>query len=305
MNKKNRLAGRFLPSRVYARWKWTVRFGLCAVPLILFLAGGLTLYLKPNRYQSAVVFEYLGNRPIQEAAALLKSHNVIELAASATELTKQLTMDMDTAQEVVVKSIETTEDRATGMIELKVTNAKKELARDLAVELVKGLGAYEASLVTHAVETRLEAAERSVVDAEDEAEAKQQTLAKLIAMRGDPAADPIAKLDIDAARREWDNAYSDVLAARAMVGEMKRALANPAKWVEVHSNATLSQKPFGNQADELLGEVALQALATGLALALAVPYLLELALPRRRAKALNGREQRYEDRDFMELSANG
>lgn len=42
MASKNMLAGRFLPSRVYARWKGTARFGLCTLPLILFLAGGVT-----------------------------------------------------------------------------------------------------------------------------------------------------------------------------------------------------------------------------------------------------------------------
>ncbi|RYD28072.1 MAG: hypothetical protein EOP87_20210, partial [Verrucomicrobiaceae bacterium] len=73
MAQKKRLAGRFLPSRVYARWKWTVRFGLSALPLILFLAGAFTLYLSPARYRSTAVFEYLGSRSPAEAAALLRS----------------------------------------------------------------------------------------------------------------------------------------------------------------------------------------------------------------------------------------
>lgn len=56
------IRGRFLPSRVYSRWKWTVRFGLLIVPFLSFLAGGLTLYLTPGTYRSTTLIE-LENGP--------------------------------------------------------------------------------------------------------------------------------------------------------------------------------------------------------------------------------------------------
>jgi|GEM_PF-5355183 len=39
------ITGRFLPSRVYCRWKWTVRAGLTVVPMLVLLGGGLVLFL--------------------------------------------------------------------------------------------------------------------------------------------------------------------------------------------------------------------------------------------------------------------
>ena len=77
MDEGPQLAGRFLPCKIYVRWKWTLRFGLFAVPLIVFLIGGVLLYLAPTKYESKAVFEYHGPRTPVEAAALLKSRNVL------------------------------------------------------------------------------------------------------------------------------------------------------------------------------------------------------------------------------------
>ena len=85
VNSKNRLAGRFLPSRVYARWKWTVRCGLCVVPLILFLAGSVVVYLQPGRYQSTTVFKYTGERPAAEVVALALSRSCRSCRRSTPE----------------------------------------------------------------------------------------------------------------------------------------------------------------------------------------------------------------------------
>ncbi len=258
-----------------------MRSGLCALPLILFLAGSLVVYFQPSRYQSTTVFQYLGNRPHPEVVALLKSRNVFQKVSEHADLPQRMGVSMETCFEIIAPTIKTDVDPLSGMIELSVSNTQKDLARDLAEKLPKALDAYETTLSTQDINLRLRAAEQSVTDAEDEAEMKRQTLAKFLAVRGDPPADPVAKLGVDAARLDWENAHRRVLEGRARVGEIKHELVNPGKWVVVHSQPVISDNSVAGESDETMGSVILESLGTGLAFALLVPYLLELAFPRR------------------------
>ncbi len=307
MNVKNRLAGRFLPSRVYARWQWTVRGGLSALPLTLFIAGGMTYYLTPSRYESTAVFEYLGKRPLAEAAALLKSRNVIGPTITSLSLTERTGLDYDNLSRHITEASRTTVDSGTGMIELTVEDLHKDIARDLAAELPKSLAAYEKSLATAEITMRLEASEESVTEGEDEANAKRQALSRLISVRGDHAADPVSQLDLDAARGDWDHAYQSILAGRARVADARRELAAPGKWVVIHSQPTISYEPVGRKSGDSLGEIILQSQGVGLAFALIAPYLLELAFPRRRPSAArkDSWPQAANEIDFPGEPANG
>lgn len=308
MSIKNRLAGRFLPSRVYARWIWIVRFGLSALPLTLFIAGGVTYYLTPSRYESTAVFEYLGKRPSAEVAALLKSRGVIGPAVTSLSLTERLGLDSDSLSKMISKAIRTTVDSGTGMIELTVEDLQGELARDLAAELPKSLDAYEKSIASAEITVRLEAAEDSVTEGEDEANAKRQALARLISVRGDQAADPVSQLDLDAARGDWDHAYQRVLEGRAKAADARRELAALGKWVVIHSPPVISLDPVGRKPGESMGEIIGASLGVGLAFALLAPYLLELAFPRRRQSGLASKNSALEaadEADFPGEPANG
>lgn len=308
MNVKNRLAGRFLPSRVYARWIWIVRFGLSALPLTLFIAGGVTYYLTPSRYGSTVVFEYLGKRPTAEVAALLKSRNVIGPAITYLSLTERMGLDFDNLSRHISEVTRATGDTSTGMIEVTVEDLQKEIARDLAAELPKSLDAYEKSLASAEITVRLEAAEESVTEGEDEASVKRQALARLISVRGDQAADPVSQLDLDAARGDWDYTYQRVLEGRAKVADARRELSAPGKWVVIHSPPTISNEPVGRKPDDSMGSIIGESLGIGLAFALLAPYLLELAFPRRRQPGLACKDavvEAADEADFPGQPANG
>lgn len=278
MNKK-RIAGRFLPSRVYDRWKWSVRCGLVLVPLILFLIGGIVVYLTPARYQSSVVFEYQGPRSYQEVAALLKSRNLIENMIRSLDLVKVWGVDSGTAYKIVSKATAVTAGESSGMIEVSVTDVRKELARDMAVEMVKSLETYEKSLFTAATQNQMENLVKSVFAAEDDAEEKQQALVRLMRLRSESAADPVSQLDVDAARNEWNHASSLVLDGRNRLAAVKMKLADPGKWTVVHTPAEVASTSVAQ--DDSLAMVLYRSLGIGLAFALAIPYLLELAFPRR------------------------
>lgn len=291
MELKKRLAGRFLPSRVYARWKWTVRFGVCAVPLIILLTGGLALYFEPSRYSSTAEFEYLGKRPRAEAEGLIKTRNVLEDSARSCEFAGVLGVDMDSAVGVLSDSLETDLDPVTGILKVTVTHPLKVLARDLAASLPVSLEKYEIQLTSEGIRSRLNAAEESLKELEQSAEDKQQMLGRVIATRGDQATDAIGRLDVDAARSDWEDAHQQVLQERSRITALKRELEDPGNWVRIHSPPQISQTSINDKGNDLLGVVLLQALGLGMGFALIVPYFLELLFPRRRfRKSSQGRD---------------
>jgi hypothetical protein len=286
MDESPQLAGRFLPSKVYARWKWTVRFGLFGVPLILFLVGGFVLYLAPTKYESKAVFEYRGSRTPAEAAALLKSRNVQVAVCDTLELTKRLDCDKESVVEVLTKNTETKVDPSTGQVEVVVTHTQKELARDIAAELPKALDRYESALALNAISRRLEAAKRAVVSAEDEAAVKRKAFAQLISVRGEQPVEPLSKLDLDASRIDWEQAQRHAADMRTLVAEIGLELESVGKFATVHSDPIIPMSPTGKKSEDPIGEVTLEALGYGLLFALLVPYLFELVYPfhRRRIK---------------------
>jgi capsular polysaccharide biosynthesis protein len=277
MEKKKRLAGRFLPSRVYSRWKWTVRSGLSALPLALLLTGCVVLYLTPNRYQSTVVFEYLGKRPPVDVAALMKTGQVINLAAKELKLTELFGMDSESLREVVARDLKVKVERGTGFIELKVTDDRKEGARDLAEGLVKALDTYEKSIALSEIELRQEELRQAERDAEDLAEEKLKDVTRLVRMTGGVAADALSQLEIDAARGDWDAARQQVRELQNQSRQAEREIANPGKWVTVLSSPSLSSMAV--KPETTLDEIIFRSFAIGLGFALLAPYLLELAFP--------------------------
>lgn len=284
MDESSQLAGRFLPSQVYARWKWTVRFGLFAVPLILFLAGGFVLYLEPALYESKAVFGYHGNRAPVEAAALLKSRNIQVEVCNALELHKQLDVDRETVVEILSKATETRLDPVTGLIEVSVTHPRKELARDVAAGLVKALERYEATLSRNSIELRLQALRLAIRDGEDEADARRKDLLQLIAVRGEAPADPASKLDITASRIEWEQECRRVADNKNRAAEMDLELSSLGRFTTIHTDPVISQTPAGKKSEDSLGELSLESLGYGLLFALLIPYLFELACPFHRGR---------------------
>lgn len=282
MNRKNRLAGRFLPSRVYARWKWTVRFGLAALPLILFIAGSVVLYFEPGRYRSTVAFEYLGKRTPAEAVALLESRAVISQASQDVKMVDLMEVDSETAVEMISDMVGTKVDPRTGFIELTVDASRMELARDLAEALPKGLDSHEKSHAVTELTARIEAAAKLARDAEDVAEEKRKELANWYRAHPGEVMDPLAQLAIDELRGNWQHAVDRAHEAQDRHADAEIELAAWRSVIRIHSQPVMSNAPPGKDAADSLATVVWEALASGLAFALGVPYLLELAFPRRR-----------------------
>lgn len=288
---------------MYARWKWTVRCGLCVVPLILFLAGSVVVYLQPSRYQSTAVFKYSGGRPAVEVVALLKSGSIFDRAFEEAGLRDQLQVSKDTVFEMMSHLMKTRVDPASGLIEVKVTHTRKEVARDFAAALPKALNAYESHLAEVEIINRMNQARMTFEEAEDDAEAKRKALAKLIYVRGEAPEEPAARLDVDAARADVESADKLVAASEAAWQETKKINRERRTWVEVITAPRISESPVVTDKDETLGAVILRSLGTGLGCALAVPYLLELLFPRVRRPKKPEHPAKYEEPVLVNATA--
>ncbi len=285
METKKRLAGRFLPSRVYARWVWTVRSCLVVLPSILFLAGALTLYLSPSRFKSTVAFEYVGKRPLPDVVALMKSSNLLGRVHDSLELTKRLEMDRGTGIQILRDVTEVSMTPATRMIQLDVVLTPAELSRDVAAAFPKALEDYEKSLAIAGIKTRLHSAQNEVAAAEDRVAAAQKTLVRLVSVRGEETGDPVSQLDVDAARAAWTHANEQLLGSQALVDSLAREHFSLGSWTVVHTIPQISNSSVGPKSEDTLGMVILRSIGIGLGCALAIPYLLELAFPRRHRRS--------------------
>ncbi len=250
------------------------------MPLILFLAGSVVVYLQPSRYESTAVFKYAGERPTAEVAALLKSQTLFQRAFDTLGLSDKLGISADMAYAGLAGVVKTKVNPASETIEVKVIHTIKEDARDLAAGLIDALEAYESEVSERGFANRMTAAQQLLQVAEDDEESKRKFLANLISVRGEAPEEPAARLDIEAARKDWQNAQDRVVEGEAKLRTIAEESRVKHTWVELLSRAQISDRPVKIPADETMPGVISQSLGTGLGCALVIPYLLELLFPR-------------------------
>lgn len=291
MDKSLQLVGRFLPYRVYARWKWTVRFGLFALPLVVFLTGSILLYLAPTKYESKALLEYQGTHTPSEAAALLKSRNVLVEVCEALQLDKRWSYGKDNVVDIL-KDVTKTEVDPSGLIEVTVTHTEKEVARDVAAELPKALTRYENRLATNGIESRLQALRRAVRNDEDRAEERRKSYLQLIAVRGEQPTDPASKLDVSASRIEWEEGCRRVMVEKGRIADLELEAASLGKSFTVHADPIISGSRAGTKTEDSFAEITWRSLGSGLLFALLAPYLFEFACPFYRRPIVAARPKR-------------
>ena len=271
--------GRFLPSRVFSRWKWTVRFGLLIVPLVLFLAGSLQIYFRPSRYLSQTVFEITKGPSLRETEELLRSENVLSRASEKLELPRRLELDRDNCVAGIRKNLETRILKDTRMIRLEVTMHRNVHARDLAEEIPRSLVGYLAESMIAQSERKVAELERLATAEADRARELSNKWIKLEEVHGKNPADPGAATAIERARRAALAAELEV----ERLGSLKQAerthLIDQLPRLVVHTEARISSTPLTPKSGEEMGRLVVTCLAWALAAALLLPYLFELAFP--------------------------
>jgi hypothetical protein len=270
---------RFLPSRIYSRWKWAVRCGLMLVPFFSFLAGGLLLYLSPVRYRSTALVEFQNSPPAPELAELLESRANLTAVNDQLQLTNLLSLDSDTVVAVLREAIEVNVVPDTRLLEVSVTLRQKDTARDTAAQLVRSLRDYLTGIVTTAGKTKADHLESLIAHATEFAEEQTTKVANLEKLHSPAPADAAPATLLLRARRAALLADAEVERLRTLRNECLTQNLDALPRLVVHSDPVASQTPCSPQVGPAFSKLIGRSLLLGLLTALVLPYLMELAFP--------------------------
>jgi len=276
------ITGRFLPSRVYGRWKWAVRAGLMVVPMLVLLSGGLVLFLTQSKYRSSALVEIENARSPQESAKLLKSSTILGRVISDLRLGEQFQADQETAREILTDTVQVKVIPDTRLIEISVTLAQKALARDVAAAIPQSLAAFEGDRLREENTEKLAGLDQLIQDARDTAAENAVAVTRIEKIHGTALPDTPAFRELERARRTSLLADSEVERLRVLRAATATALIGTGPRLVMHSEPVISQSPSNPKIGPELDELLLQALAAGLTAALLLPYLCELAFPARK-----------------------
>jgi hypothetical protein len=275
------IRARFLPSRVYSRWKWTVRGGLLLVPFFSFLAGGLHLYLSPTRYRSTALVEFENSPPAPELAKVMESRANLNHVNEQLDLGNRLNLDQDSVVESLRQMTEVTVIPETRLLEVAVTCQPKDLARDVAAQLVRSLRDYLTGVVTAASKAKADQLGSLLANATDYAEDEATKVANLEKLHGANPAEAAVATAVQRARRAALLADAEVERLRHLRNECLTQPLDTLPRLIVHSDPVISQKPHSPQVGREFSKLIGRSLLLGLLTALLLPYLMELAFPPR------------------------
>jgi hypothetical protein len=275
--------GRFLPSRVYSRWKWTVRCGLMLVPFVMLLSGGIQIYLAAGKFRSCTLFELENGPSPREIVELVESRSVLERVVGHLELNERMRVDRDSAIEILKGNMTAKVVPDTRLVEIKVTLNIKEDARDAADDIPASLKQHLEAAEEEKIAGMLREIADLISEASDTAGEKATVLANLEKVHGPKPEDTAFALKHQRANRESLLADAEVERLRNLRSACITENLDERPKLIVHSAPVISNSPVNPKGDEL-GELALRCLIVGLLCALLLPYLMELAFPPRRER---------------------
>lgn len=272
------IRGRFLPSRVYNRWKWTVRFGLMLVPFVMLLSGGIEVYLSASKYRSGVLFGLENGPPPKEIVELVESRSVLDRVVDYLKLGDRWSVDRDTAMRTLKENMTARVVPDTRLVEVKVTHIDKGDARDAAAQIPVSLKEHLTEAVRRENAAKAGEIDTLIREATDAAEEKATALATLEKVHGPKPEDSALAVKHQRASRQSLLADAEVERLRNLRSACLTENLDELPKLTVHSGPVISDMPVNPKGGDL-GELALRCLITGLLSALLLPYLMELAFP--------------------------
>lgn len=274
------IRGRFLPSRVYNRWKWTVRFGLMLVPFVMLLSGGIEVYLSANKYRSGVLFGLENGPPPKEVVELVESRGVLDRVVEYLKLGDRWSVDRETAMRVLKENMSARVVPDTRLVEVKVTLTGKVDARDAAAQIPVSLKVHLTDTVKRENDEKAREIDGLIREAADAAEEKATALAALEKVHGPKPEESAVAVKHQRASRESLLADAEVERLRNLRSACLTDNLDELPKLTIHSEPTISEMSVNRKGGDL-GHLALRCLITGLLSALLLPYLMELAFPPR------------------------
>lgn len=270
--------GRFLPSRTFSRWRWAVRFGLMTVPVVTLIFGLIELYLTPKKYQSTCVFSIPHGPSPDEIVTLAGSRAVVGQVVDRLELQKTLNCDKESALEIVTKNLDVKVIPGTQRIELTCELTNRESARHIADEIPRRVLQHLSDGLEKDLALRKDKLTGLIRDASDEADQKAADLAKIHKIH-DGSTDESVRQIVDRAKRASILADSEVERLQSLLAETKLETLGSLPRLDIATAPVFSDHASSPDVGKELGFLFGKSLALGLIAALALPYLLEFALP--------------------------
>lgn len=270
--------GRFLPSRTYSRWRWTVRFGLMTVPFVTLIFGLIELYLTPNQYQSTCVFSIPHGPQPDEIVTLASSRAVVGRVVDRLGLQKTIDCDKETAIGAVIKNLRLEVIPGTQRIELTSEFSNKESARDIAEEIPKSVLQHLSEGLEKDLAMRIGKLAHLIQDATDVADEKSADLAKVQKIH-EGSTDESVRQIVDRAKRASILADSEVERLQSLMANEKLSNFSSLPRLDIATAPVIGDHASSPDVAKELGDLFAKSLVFGLIAALALPYLFELAFP--------------------------
>lgn len=272
--------GRFLPSRVYHRWKWAVRLGLLVVPFLLLLSGSITLFLTPSKYESLTLFSMEKGPSGDEIVELLTARDTLRRVSSNLELPNRFNVDSETAQSIIKGTTTVRLIPETQLVEVSTLQMKNTDARDVAEQLPLALKAHLLELSEAEIQSKSRSFQTLIDEAADRAAEKSAEHAKLEQFHGAKPADPAAAATVERSQRMSQLADAEMERLQNEKSEFLTQMIKAQPQLHIHTAPQISSSPHSPNVAKEFSRITLYSLGSGLLVALLLPYLLEFALPR-------------------------
>lgn len=255
-----------------------VRFGLMVVPLVMFLSGGIQIYLLSSKYRSGVLFELENGPAAKEMVELVGSRGVLDRVVDHLKLADRMNVDRETAIGIL-KGVTTAKVMPdTRLVEVEVTLTNKVDARDVAADIPVSLRQHFVDAVQQARAIKVHEMDHLIRDAADMAEEKATVLTQLKKVHDLKSVDADGDLKYQRASRASLLADAEVERLSHLRSACLTDGLNELVKLTIHSAPVISVSPIKSKGGDL-GELALRCLVVGLLCALLLPYLMELAFP--------------------------
>lgn len=210
---------------------------------------------------------------------MCKSSTVLGQAVDDLELVNLLRLDHETAIRTLSENVDVKVIPDTRLIEISATFAHKEMARDVAAEIPRKLLKFEKKRVETAISEKIAKLDELILKARDTAAEKTVQVTRIGKIHGQDGIKNEAARELERARRASLIADADVERLLVLQSDAATSMLNSEPRMVIHTEPVIADSPCNPKVGPGLNDLALEALAAGIIVALLLPYLCELAFP--------------------------
>jgi hypothetical protein len=246
------------------------------VPFLMLLAGGVKLYLTPNKYRSTTLFSLENGPPPEEIIVLVKSRSVLDRMVDRLQLAHRFSVDKETAVGIIRGITDARIVADTQLIEINVTLTNKVDARDVAEQIPNCLRDYLVEISRKKNKDKAGEIDQLIGEATDMAGDKSSMVVNMEKFHGANPADSAVVTKLERARRASMLADAEVERLKNLRSACLTENLETLPRLNIHTAPVISAKAHSPDVGKKLETLVLKSLIYGLLAALLLPYLMEL-----------------------------